>query len=317
MDLLISDRLRGIAVGAAVGDALGMPLEFGLASPTDDYVRDMRPGRLPAGTFTDDTEMALAFSESLLAAGRLNVEDLVKRFTDWFRRKPADVGIHTSSVLHRISAGETWEEATKGVQSKEPDSAGNGSLMRCWPAAIAAWNDQKLTIEFSHTQSRVTHLHDECTAGCAFVNDMLYHLIHGKTLYDAYDAALLEVNLPLGLEQAIRLAPHRKRAELRNTGWVRHTIESALWGVLNTYEFEEALVQVINLGADADTAGTVAGALAGAAYGVEAIPLTWKKTLHGEWPLKSGIIWSAAELVKLADRLSNSCQVNARRHAIQ
>jgi len=317
MDPFITDRLRGIAVGAAVGDALGMPLEFGLASPPNEYIRTMRPGRLPAGTFTDDTEMALALAESLLAAKGLDKSDLVTRFTDWFRRKPADVGIHTSSVLHRISAGETWEEATSGVQSKDPNSAGNGSVMRCWPAAIAAWHNQKLLLEFSQMQSVVTHSHVECTAGCAFVNDMLFHLVHGKTLYEAYDTALLEVELPQELHQAVKLAPHRKREELRNTGWVRHTIESALWGVLNTYEFEEALVQVINLGADADTAGAVAGALAGAAYGLDAIPSTWMKALHGEWPLKSGKIWSSNELIHLADSLAGSCQTDARADLIQ
>ncbi len=310
MDPLITDRLRGIAVGAAVGDALGMPLEFGLASPPDEFIRTMHSGRLPAGSFTDDTEMALALAESLLAAKKLDERDLVNRFTDWFRRNPADIGIHTSSVLHRIAAGETWEEATSGVQSKDPNSAGNGSIMRCWPAAIAAWHNQELLLEFSQMQSLVTHSHVECTAGCAFINDMLFHLVHGKTLYEAYDTALLEVQLPQGLHQAVKLAPHRKREELRNTGWVRHTIESALWGVLNTYEFEEALVQVINLGADADTAGAVAGALAGAAYGLQSIPSAWSKMLHGEWPLKSGKIWSTAELIHLADNLADSCQTH-------
>jgi ADP-ribosyl-[dinitrogen reductase] hydrolase len=310
MDHLIENRLRGIAVGAAVGDALGMPLEFSLPSHPGDYIRSMLSGRLPAGTFTDDTEMALALAESLLVARGLNEKDLVERFTDWYRRKPADIGIHTSSVLQRIAAGEDWEQATNGVQAIEPDSAGNGSLMRCWPAAIAAWQDQKMLIEISNMQSRVTHSHLECTAGCAFINDMLFHLIHGKTLNDSYAAALVEVDLPQGLRQAIKLAPYRKRDELRNTGWIRHTIESALWGVFNTYEFEEALIQVINLGADADTAGAVTGALAGAAYGLDAIPSTWKKALRGEWPLKSGTFWTVNEFIELADHLTNSCTID-------
>jgi len=305
MNTLIADRLRGIAVGAAIGDALGMPLEFGLASPPEELITNMLPGRLPAGSFTDDTEMALALAESLLAMRKLDPGDLAKRFTDWYQRNPADIGIHTSSVLHRICAGETWQEAASGVQAKDPLSAGNGSVMRCWPVAIAAWQNQKLMLEFSQMQSQVTHAHSECTSACAFINDMLYHLIHGKSLYDAYETALDEVEMPQGLHQTIKLAPHRKREELRNTGWVRHTIESALWGLLNTYQFEDALIQVINLGADADTAGTVAGALAGAAYGLEAIPSGWKKALRGEWPLNSGKIWSVKEMIILADNLAD------------
>jgi ADP-ribosyl-[dinitrogen reductase] hydrolase len=306
MNTLISDRLRGIAVGAAVGDALGMPLEFGLPSPSEELITTMLPGRLPAGSFTDDTEMALALAESLLAIRKLDTDDLVKHFTDWYRRNPPDVGIHTSSVLHRICAGETWQEATNGLQAMYPDTAGNGSVMRCWPAAVIAWQNQKLIFDFSRRQSLVTHAHLECSAGCVFINDMLFHLIHGKTLYDAYNAALHEVELPQGLQQTIMLAPHRKREELRNTGWVRHTIESALWGLLNTYQFKDALIQVINLGGDADTAGAVAGALAGAAYGLEAIPSTWKMALRGEWPLNSGKIWSVKELIILADNLAGN-----------
>lgn len=306
MNSSITTRVRGIAVGAAVGDALGMPLEFGLASPPDNFIRDMVPGRLPAGHFTDDTEMALALADSLLSAHKLDPGDLSKHFTDWYRSNPPDIGVHTSSVLHRICAGESWEEAAKGVYTKYPTSAGNGSVMRCWPVAIAAWYEQALIFEYSQLQSKVTHFHDECISGCIFVNDMLYHLVNGKTLYDAYNSALHEVKLPEGLSQAILLAPHRKREELRNTGWVRHTIESALWGVLNTYTFEDALVQVINLGEDADTAGAVAGALAGAAYGIDAIPPAWRKSVHGEWPLRSGKIWTVTELTALADQLAAS-----------
>ncbi len=313
MNSLVSDRLRGIAVGAAVGDALGMPLEFGLASPPEKLITSMLPGRLPAGSFTDDTEMALALAESLLAVRGLDPADLAQRFAEWYRRNPPDVGIHTSSVLHRICTGENWQDAARGVQAKEPDSAGNGSVMRCWPAAIAAWQNENLILQFSRLQSQVTHTHEECCAGCAFVNDMLYHLICGKSLFDAYAAALREVELPEGLAQTVRLAPHRKREELRNTGWVRHTIESALWGLLNTYSFEDALIQVINLGADADTAGAVAGALAGAAYGLEAIPDGWKKTLRGEWPLRSGKIWSVKELITLADNLAGCGDPDSRK----
>ncbi len=78
----------------------------------------------------------------------------------------------------------------------------------------------------------------------------------------------------------------RFRKDLPNTGWVRHTLESALWAVLTTQSFEEALVQAVNLGNDADTTGAVAGAIAGAIYGLSGIPTRWKDVLHGEYPLQ-------------------------------
>lgn len=304
MNATINDRLRGVAVGAAVGDALGMPLEFGLASPPERLIRTMRAGRLPPGSFTDDTEMALALAESLLTKPHLDPDDLANRFVDWFQRNPPDVGIHTGSVLQRLQSGEAWQQATQGVQSLNPNNAGNGSVMRCWPVAITCWQNHASLNDHSRLQSQVTHAHEECMASCAFINVMICQLVHGQSPREAYNTALAQVNLPDGLRQGILLAPRRKRDELRNTGWVRHTVESALWGLLNTDTFEEALVQVINLGADADTAGAVTGALAGAAYGLEAIPLDWKNALRGEWPLTTGHTLGLADFLELADRLA-------------
>jgi ADP-ribosyl-[dinitrogen reductase] hydrolase len=77
--------------------------------------------------------------------------------------------------------------------------------------------------------------------------------------------------------------------------------------LLTTHSFEEAVVQVVNLGDDADTAGAVVGALAGAAYGLAAIPARWREALCGEWPLRSGTRWHVDGLVGLADRLASAC----------
>ena len=133
------DRLAGVAVGAAVGDAFGMPLEFGPPRALDRLVKEMTIGRMPAGSFTDDTEMALALAESLLAQRPLNPADLAARFVDWYRTSPPDVGVHTAQVLGRIARGVPWESASNSVWQANPENAGNGSVMRCWPAALAFW----------------------------------------------------------------------------------------------------------------------------------------------------------------------------------
>jgi ADP-ribosyl-[dinitrogen reductase] hydrolase len=304
MDTDLQDRLRGVAVGAAIGDALGMPLEFGPAIPPDRLVRDMQPGRLPAGAFTDDTEMALALAESLLAQRPLDSENLAQRFVAWYRAGPPDIGRQTRLVLKRISRGEPWDAAVAAVQAENPWSAGNGSVMRCWPVALAHWDDFDALLAASRLQSQVTHPHSECVAGSAFVNLVIYHLVHGAEPQAAVSRALDGADLPTALRQVIEEAPAKRRADLPNTGWVRHTLGSAVWGLLTTESFEEAIVQVVNLGDDADTAGAVVGALAGAAYGLDAIPPAWRAALHGEWPLRSGVRWDAARLVALADRLA-------------
>jgi ADP-ribosyl-[dinitrogen reductase] hydrolase len=299
-----ADRMRGCAVGAAVGDALGMPLEFGPRRPLERLVRDMQPGRIPAGSFTDDTEMALALADSLLAHRPLDADDLARRFAAWLQAGPDDVGIHTYNVLSRIAAGERWEGAVHAVQQQRPDSAGNGSVMRCWPVALAHWDDLDRLLADSRLQSRVTHPHAECEAGSAFVNATIYSLLRGVPAADAVAQAVELVDMPAALRVVLEEAPNRHREALVNSGWVRHTLESAVWGLLAHDGFEEVVVQVVNLGNDADTAGAVVGALAGAAYGLEAIPPRWRNVLQGEWPLRSGVRWATADLASLADRLA-------------
>jgi len=303
MNARIMDRLRGVAVGAAIGDALGMPLEFGPAIPPDQLVRTMQSGRLPAGAFTDDTEMALALADSLLAHRPLDPANLAQRFVAWYRAEPTDLGRQTRLVLKRISRGEPWEGAVAAVQAENPWSAGNGSVMRCWPVALAHWNNLDRLLSASRRQSQVTHPHEECVAGSAFVNAAIYHLVRGVAPQEAVAQACDDAGLPAALRAVIQAAPAKGRADLPNSGWVRHTLESAIWGLLTTNSFAEAVVQVVNLGDDADTAGAVVGALAGATYGLSAIPDAWRAAVYGEWPLRSGEHWNEARLVALADRL--------------
>ncbi len=306
----VQDRARGCAVGAATGDALGMPLEFGPQRTPDNLVREMTAGRLPAGTFTDDTEMALALAESMLAHRPLDAADLARRFAMWLQSDPPDVGNHTRSVLYLIAAGIPWQEAVSVVQGRHPDSAGNGSVMRCWPVALAhppvpVTNGLNLDalLAASRLQSQVTHPHPDCQVGSAFVNATIYALLQGMAPDKAVAWALDAAAVPEPLRSVIDAAPHRQRDVLENSGWVRHTIESAVWGLLGTASFEEAVVQVVNLGRDADTAGAVVGALAGAAYGLSNVPARWLQALRGEWPPRSGHMWGVEELVDIADRL--------------
>jgi len=305
MDAEMRDRIAGCAVGAAVGDALGMPLEFGARVPADRLVRDMQLGRLPAGTFTDDTEMALALAESLLARRPLDPADLAGRFVSWLQAGPPDVGIHTRSVLSGVAAGQDWRRAVEAVQQRKPDSAGNGSVMRSWPAALAHWDGLDALLADSRLQSRVTHPHVECVAASAWANAAIYYLLRGTGVQEALSKATQAVDLPPALRAVVERAPSRQRHELKNSGWVRHTVESVVWGLLTTDSFAEAVVQVVNLGNDADTAGAVVGALAGAAYGLTAIPASWRAALRGEWPLGSGVYWDESMLIDLADRLAS------------
>jgi len=100
-----------------------------------------------------------ATAESLLAYRPLDPNDLAQQFVAWYLSGPDDVGIHTSSVLWRIARGASWQEAVEAVQQARPDAAGNGWVMRCWPVALAHWDDLDALLADSRLQSQVTHPH--------------------------------------------------------------------------------------------------------------------------------------------------------------
>ena len=307
-DQNLRSRLLGCAVGSVVGDALGMPLEFGEPRPLNRLITEMLPGRLPAGRFTDDTEMSIAVAESLLATHPLDGDDLAKRFVQWHKSMPPDEGLQTSRVLSWLEKGESWQTVSERIEREMPDSAGNGSIMRCWPIAVLWWNNRSQRIADSTLQSRITHPHPDCIAACKWLNLMIVDLAKGASPLQAFDASLQSIVIPEDFRKMLNAAPQRSRQELKNTGWVRHTAESAIWALLNTSSFEDAVVQAVNLGGDADTVGAVVGALAGAAYGIETIPQRWRSSLQGEWPLNSGNVWREADFVGLADRLMTLAQ---------
>ena len=302
----IQQRLYGCAVGAAIGDALGMPLEFGPASPEGNLIRHMKTGRLPAGSFTDDTEMALALAECLAFERSLNPDDLSRRFIAWNDTNPPDIGIHTRSVLDHIAQGKSWSEVENLSLKTNPDNAGNGSVMRCWPVAVTWWKHTENLIRDSQLQSRVTHAHTDCIAGSVFVNLMISEFIKGGAIDAALAYALNHTpGLSKDFKTVITSASRRHRSELKNSGWVRHTIESAVWGLLNFGSFSETVIQVVNLGNDADTAGAVVGALAGAFYGKNSIPHDWLVILRGQWPAGSKNTWFAQDICDLVDQIAS------------
>lgn len=303
MTAVFFDCACGCAVGAAVGDALGMPLEFGPKIAPANFTIDMQSGRLPAGSFTDDTEMALALAESLLTSSQIEPEDLIARFLAWYKTNPPDIGIQTHRILSRVISGATWQQASNDDYHDHPGSAGNGSIMRCWPVALARWDNPVGLAADTIVQSKITHPHPDCIEACLFVNQMIGALLSGASLQEAYSQALPSLSISSGFQTMIQQSQTLSRDELENSGWVRHTLESAIWALFSFPTFEEGLINVVNLGNDADSAGAVYGALAGAAFGVNAIPLAWRQTLCGAWPTGSQVYWREAEFIDLTQKL--------------
>jgi ADP-ribosyl-[dinitrogen reductase] hydrolase len=283
IDPAYEDRAIGALVGLAIGDALGAPVEF-CRRDTFEPVTDMRAGgyfKLPAGAWTDDTAMALCLGESLLEHPHLDEKDLLDRFCRW-----ASEGLNTSTgVCVGIGQntlrvlGNYHRNGSLLAPETRQKSDGNGAAMRLAPVALAHWHRPAEARRIAVLQSRTTHYSALSSAGCEYLAAVLCGLIEGQVWSEAF-RSVTATEWPFEIKGLVVGDWYkRERDSIHSTGFVVHTLEAALWAVETTHSFSDAILKAVNLGDDADSVGAVAGQLAGARYGLSAIPTNWRNTL--------------------------------------
>lgn len=292
---MTTERARGVLLGLACGDALGRPVEF-----RSDSVIASQHGTLtemvghgtwdqPAGTTTDDTAQALCIARSLANQQAFDPADIAARFVEWYDSDPFDVGVMTSQSLRKLKHGIPWEEAGQQVWEHSPEgkNAGNGSVMRCPPLAIPD-ADPDIRAEVSRTSSQVTHADPRCTSGCAILNYTIAGLLRNKS--DPLAGALdyIGEDAPDELVDALRpLATGDISGELQTSGYVVHSLQTALHDGLRAESAENAIVTAVNRGGDTDTIGAIAGAIAGARFGAADLPERWLQVIDRRTELES------------------------------
>lgn len=301
------DRCQGVLLGLAVGDALGAPLEFKQA---DDIlrtyggpVRNMLGGGALGwglGEWTDDTAMALCIGESILSQGCFDPADTAERFLRWFQSGPRDVGNTITVAMHALAQGERWDRAGRWAHERlSGRSAGNGAMMRCAPLALLDYRLPEQLIEESVQSALITHWDNRARYGAAGLNLAIAALLQGETPEQALRQAADGVRSACPEVAALfESAGAGEREELCPTGFSNDTLRLALWCFVHTTSFEEAVVTAVNLGGDADTGGAVCGALAGARYGLSAIPQRWLAPLYE----RERLMRLATQLAKLGMR---------------
>ena len=274
----IRDRAVGAFLGLAVGDAVGTTLEFERRD-AQQRVEDMvggGPFGLTAGEWTDDTTMALALAESLADCGALDGRDLMDRFVRWMRKGEYSCNGHCFDIGNTTRAALTRYERTGDplAGSTDPNSAGNGSLMRLSPVALRYWDDRALLDAAAAEQSRTTHGAATAVDACRGFAALLADAISGKAKTDVLAPRSFD-----GTPEISRILAGswrgKKRKEISSSGYVASTMEAALWSVARTSDFRSAVLLAANLADDADTVAAVAGQLAGALYGLGGIPDDW------------------------------------------
>lgn len=288
------DAVKNGMLGLVVGDALGVPVEFRSREELErDPVTGMRANGThgqSAGTWSDDSSMALCLLESLTKG--VDYGDMMARFLRWASEgymtawgEVFDMGIATRKALMRFARGTPPLECG-GAGTYDN---GNGSLMRILPAAL--YLHRAMGPDFPrmpeayrliHSASALTHAHPVSLMACGLYCAAANELLCGKTgVWDGIEAAKAfyrrqpELAPHLDAFQRIEpdVLPALPKAEVKSGGYVVHTLEAALWCLERRDSFRACLLEAVNLGEDTDTVGAVAGGLAGLRYG--GIPEEW------------------------------------------
>lgn len=285
------NRIGGAIYGALVGDALGVPVEF---TEREEHrakpVREMRGGgtwgQLP-GTWSDDGALLLCTAEGITEnapaarIGRLYIDWM--RTGHWAARGAVfDIGGTTQNSLSRLADGIPLEPPSEFEN-------GNGSLMRILPVGLhVPPGDEAALFRRAMDLSALTHAHIRSQLACAFYCLIVSHLIEGTSLPEAHALASSRFEALLAIAPRERtqfarlLEPEFARTPeslIKSSGYVVHTLEAALWCALNQPDFPNTVLAAVNLGGDTDTTGCVAGGLAGALHGFDAIPFEWLDVL--------------------------------------
>ncbi len=284
------DKVLAGLMGACVGDALGVPVEFrSRADLQEQPVKDMigyGTYNQPPGTWSDDSSLTLCLVDSLCNGYNLN--DIGKKFVQWYHENlwtphgnVFDAGITTRKAIRRLYTGEV---PAQEAGEKDEHSNGNGSLMRILP--LAFYLEQIETEDIFNIVadvSSITHGHIRSVISCCAYIEMAVSLLKGQSLKTAYTnmrRTIMECyqnceELRYLHNVIVKDISEFSRDKIRSSGYVVHTLEAALWCLLTSKSYSETVLKAVNLGEDTDTTGIVAGGLAGIYYGYKNIPQEW------------------------------------------
>ena len=300
------DKIRAALFGVAVGDALGVPVEFNSRERLKVRpIKDMTgygTHNQPKGTWSDDSSLTFCLAETLSKG--YDLQDLANRFVNWREfnywtphGRLFDIGLATSEAIYNLQLG---GEPTK-AGGRDEMSNGNGSLMRIIPLLFYI-QDMPVEDRFLRVKdvSSLTHGHIRSVVGCFIYLEMALQILKGKEKMAAFDAMRMIVNDHLENQKEVTVYERDKfhrlllnpigdynvkpiheceESEISSSGYVISTLEASFWSFLRTNTYNNAVLTAVNLGSDTDTTGAVTGGLAGLYYGIENIPHKWLTTI--------------------------------------
>ncbi|MFN8108177.1 MAG: ADP-ribosylglycohydrolase family protein [Nocardioidaceae bacterium] len=292
------DRACGVLLASGVGDALGAGYEFGHA-PYDGWPAMIGGGlgNFAPGEWTDDTAQAMAIATVAATGADLRTTEALDAvaagFAKWFADIPSDVGMQTRQVLSLAGRHATASEMATAAQTVHTRSggrsAGNGSLMRTAPVALAHLNDPAALVEAAMAISALTHHDPIAGEGAALWCLMIRHAVLHGTFPTSDDVLPLLGDTVRDWGKELTKAEATPPEVFTENGWVVGALQAAWSAIRHTpvpdempcLHLQHALATAIGIGHDTDTVAAIAGALLGARWGASAVPQEWQGLLHG------------------------------------
>ena len=289
------DSKNGI-IGFAIGDAMGVPLEFCIREKLQKNITTEMLGygshNVPKGTWSDDTSMTLGLIDAINKTGNIIPTDIADNFVKWAENAEfTATGIRFDIGITCLKAIVNYEKGINPTECGLDDefSNGNGSLMRILPLIYYCYakkmNNNDI-YKVVRDVSSITHRHEISIMGCYIYVLFGIELLNGANLNEAYkkiresDYSMFSKQCQEKYSRIINTDISLLNIdEISSSGYVVDTLEATLWGLLTTDNYNSAIIKVINLGNDTDTIGACVGGLAGIYYGLEDVNENWKSSL--------------------------------------
>ncbi|CAF5042643.1 unnamed protein product [Rotaria sp. Silwood1] len=326
----IKGSLLGLAIGDALGANVEFrPREYLVTHPVRDMIGG-GTWNLPAGKWTDDTAMALCLASSLIAQRGFNPYDQMVRYKWWYKhgylsstKHCFDIGDATRDALEEFHNRQNQlkrnlncrsesevdqlsfdiiQQAGFNIYCSRPGVAGNGALMRLAPVPLFFYRTPSLAVELCGESARLTHGDDVAVDACRYYGALIIAAIYGEQkenllsnqFYHYYQEWFGSRKLH---SEILRVAngsfkkPRGYKDGIRSKGYIVKTLEAALWAFWSSDSFAEGALNAVNLGDDTDTVAAIYGQLAGAYYGYENIPKTWRDKLYANKLIECIAAW--------------------------
>ncbi len=308
-----TDRVSGVLLGLACGDALGTPYEGG-DPPGPDETADMvggGPAGLAPGEWSDDTALAVVIADVAATGADLRepagLDAVAEGFLEWYARGGDGVGRQTAAVLgaareqldrgaEGVSPGAVVTECAAAYARDHERAAGNGALSRTAPVALAHLDDRDALAEAARAVAALTHADplagDACVLWCEAVR---VAVVAGH--FDVRGGLDLLPSERRGAWAGwIDDALEGPASDFTPNGGTVAALQAATSAVVLTPashdgppsdHLGDALHNAVRVGDDTDTVAAIAGALLGARWGASGVPQVWREKLHG-WPGRTG-----------------------------